>query len=61
MRQSKYDEARRSASPTKQSNAPEQGNTTDKENVPPPEMRCSQETEYGGEWVEDAAWDLALC
>ncbi len=32
----------------------------DKENVPP-EMWCSQETEYGGDWVEDAAWDLALC
>ncbi|OAA53164.1 hypothetical protein ISF_09005 [Cordyceps fumosorosea ARSEF 2679] len=32
----------------------------DKENVQP-EMRCSQETEYGGDWVEDAAWDLPLC
>ncbi|KAM3509852.1 hypothetical protein MY11210_006139 [Beauveria gryllotalpidicola] len=32
----------------------------DKENVQP-EMQCSQETEYGGDWVENAAWDLALC
>ncbi|ATY60612.1 hypothetical protein A9K55_006829 [Cordyceps militaris] len=32
----------------------------DKENVLP-EMRGSQETEYGGDWVEDEAWDLALC
>lgn len=61
MRQSKYDEARRPASPTRQIDVLLQGNTTDKENVPPSELRCSQETEYGGEWVEDAAWDLALC
>lgn len=61
MRQSKYDEARRPASPTRQSDVLLQGNTTGKENVPPSELRCSQETEYGGEWVEDAAWDLALC
>ncbi|OAR00318.1 hypothetical protein LLEC1_01011 [Akanthomyces lecanii] len=63
MRQSKHDAAaRRPASPARQSSAQEQGNTMDKENLPPPpEMRCSQETEYGGEWVEDAAWDLALC
>ncbi|TQV94402.1 hypothetical protein V2A60_002566 [Cordyceps javanica] len=33
----------------------------DKENVQPADVRCSQETEYGGDWMEDAAWDLALC
>lgn len=35
----------------------------DKENMQPLSdgPRGSQETEYGGDWVEDAAWDLALC
>lgn len=37
----------------------------DKENVQPPArvelVGGSQESEYGGDWVDDAAWDLNLC
>ncbi|KAM3497872.1 hypothetical protein MY10362_008791 [Beauveria mimosiformis] len=66
------DEARRQpASPVRSRNELDQHKTSpgsrvaavhqaDKENVQP-EMQCSQETEYGGDWVENAAWDLALC
>ncbi|OAA35591.1 hypothetical protein BBO_08620 [Beauveria brongniartii RCEF 3172] len=66
------DEARRQpASPVRSRNELDQHKTppgsrvaavhqADKENVQP-EMQCSQETEYGGDWVENAAWDLALC
>ncbi|KAJ6783337.1 hypothetical protein PWT90_08688 [Aphanocladium album] len=68
MRQSKYDEAvarRRAASPPTiehniNSTAFGKASLADKENLQP-EMKCSQETEYGGDWVEDAAWDVALC
>ncbi|KAK8150495.1 hypothetical protein G3M48_001703 [Beauveria asiatica] len=66
------DEARRQpASPVRSRNELDQHKTSpgsrvaavhqaDKENVQP-EMQCSQETEYGGDWVENAVWDLALC
>ncbi|PMB64466.1 hypothetical protein BM221_009855 [Beauveria bassiana] len=66
------DEAwRQPASPVRSRNRLDQDKTSpgsrvaavhqaDKENMQP-EMQCSQETEYGGDWVETATWDLALC
>lgn len=68
LRQSRHDEARqrrRLASPPPDPDknsfdASHSKAVLDKENIGP-DMGGSQETEYGGDWVEDAAWDLALC